>query len=245
MLPNHGKIECRLCFAPGDSVVRTVNPNWKMVNDPGAWGGGTGPDYLILGFSKGATQAGIYKTGRFENVAFAGMRPRLTEALRTMGVLMEHETSDSKIRDPNSNIAFGSLIRCSVSRSDQKATAKVGKEVYACTGPLITKSFREIPEIITNCTRAFLTELPESIRAVFFLGNTDAYVVSCQSLLRSLFPSDFKLFNPMAVRANGRYWIHIAHPSGLNGHFKAWVNTDEGPGIKRIQARAAAVKAKR
>jgi hypothetical protein len=44
----------------------------------------------------------------------------------------------------------------------------------------------------------------------------------------------------MAVVADGRIWIHIAHPSGLNGHFKTWLNGSAGPGLKRLQAKAAA-----
>jgi hypothetical protein len=37
----------------------------------------------------------------------------------------------------------------------------------------------------------------------------------------------------MAVRADNRVWVHLAHPSGLNGHFKAWLETEAGPGKKR------------
>ena len=40
----------------------------------------------------------------------------------------------------------------------------------------------------------------------------------------------------MAVKANNRIWIHLAHPSGLNGHFKTWLNEATGAGLKRIQA---------
>ncbi|MBB5201867.1 hypothetical protein HNR39_003729 [Glaciimonas immobilis] len=36
------------------------------------------------------------------------------------------ENSDTKISDPNSDIAFGSLIRCSVFRLDKGATATAG-----------------------------------------------------------------------------------------------------------------------
>ena len=62
------------------------------------------PEYLVLGFSKGATQAGFYDHGTFENVAFAGMRPRLTLALQAVGVLTETESVDEKISNPNSKV---------------------------------------------------------------------------------------------------------------------------------------------
>lgn len=210
-----------------------------MINDPGAWGGGDTPEYLVLGFSKGATQAGIYQNGRFEDVAFADMRTRLTLALRAVGALSNAETADQKIQHPISNIAFGSLIRCSVSRIDKSASAKAGKPVYGCTGPLITKSFAEIPHIILACAKQFLTDLPRSIKTVFFLGNTDAYVANCQSLIKRLFPTDYSVINPMAVAADGRLWIHLAHPSGLNGYFNTWLNSDTGSGLKRLQAAEA------
>lgn len=236
MLPPHGQLKCRTCF--GTSTQNCIKPNstWKIVNDPGAWGGNTSPDYLVLGFSKGATQANIYKSGKFEDVAFAGMRPRLTQALRAVGALSEDEIVDNKISDPKSNIAFGSLIRCSVSRIDEKASSKKGKEVYACTGPLITKSFSEIPQVIKNCANNFLTDLPSSIRIVFLLSNSDGYVEGCQSLLRDLFPEDYRQINAMSVYANGRKWIHLAHASGLNGHFNTWLNSGQGPGRKRLLA---------
>lgn len=238
MLPEHGKITCRECFTNTDSDTFAPNSKWKMINDPGAWGGRE-PEYLVLGFSKGATQSGMYDKGRFEEVAFAGMRNRLTQALRLMSVLSQNESVDEKISDPNSNIAFGSLIRCSVSRIDEKASAKKGKDVFACTGPLITKSFIEIPEIISTCSKKYLSNLPVTIRIVFMLGNGDSYVKNCQRLLESLFPGDFRTINTMAVHADGRLWVHLAHPSGLNGHFNTWANESVGPGLKRIEASRA------
>lgn len=238
MLPKHGKVDCRICFKDIESDLVSPHPEWRMINDPGAWGGSE-PKYLVLGFSKGKTQAGIYKSGLFKDVAFANMRPRLTQALRAMNVLSPEESVDEKIADPNSNIGFGSLIRCSVSRKDKKATLAKGEDVYACTGSLISKSFAEIPQVINACTNRFLNGLPTSVRVVFMLGNSDSYVSKCQSLVRKLFPASFRPVNSMAVHADGRLWVHLAHPSGLNGHFDTWLAGDSGPGLKRINARKA------
>ncbi len=238
MLPKHGKIECRACFATEKSDLIKPHPKWQMINDPGAWGSDL-PKYLVLGFSKGATQAGVFSKGKFEDVAFAGMRDRLTQALLAMNVLSKNETSDQKINDPESNIAFGSLIRCSVSRIDEKLSKESGKDVYGCTGALINKSFIEIPHVIKTCASNYLKNIPKSVDAVFLLGNSDQYVKNCQALINELFPTDFERINPMAVRADGRLWIHLAHPSGLNGHFNKWLNSPQGSGIKRIQAETA------
>ena len=242
MLTVHGKLACRECFNGTDDNSIKPHKKWKMINDPGAWGSSES-ECLVLGFSKGATQAGIYETGKFEDIAFAGMRKRLTIALRLMGTLLNDETVDQKISDPNSNISFGSLIRCSVSRIDDKASNNKGHDVYSCTGPLIAKSFSEIPEVISRCSKKYLADLPASIRVVFMLGNGDAYVNHCQQLLRELFPRDFLQINSMSSEADGRLWIHLAHPSGLNGHFNTWANTDLGSGLKRIAAYDAIVAA--
>ena len=244
MFPKHGRIDCRVCFE-NDTNLAPLHNDWKMVNDPGAWGGSENPEYLVLGFSKGATQANYYNKGSFEDVAFKGMRPRLTEALRAVGVLSKTEIIDTKINDSKSNIAFGSLIRCSVSRLDIKASQQKNKEVYSCTGPLIKKSFKEIPDVISSCTDKFLSHLPKSIKVVFLLGNDNGYVKSCRELLKRKFHGDLKEINSMAVTADNRIWVHLAHPSGMNGHFNKWLNSNEGAGIKRKEAIASILNSKK
>ena len=156
--------------------------------------------------------------------------------MRAVGLISDLKHVNDYINNPSSKIAFGSLIRCSVSRIDSKKSAAGEEKSYSCTGPLITKSFEEIPEIISNCTRQYLIGLPESIRAVIFLSNSDKYVYGVQRIIESLYPKSFKRINPMCVEAEGKKWIHIAHASGLNGHFNTWLKTDLGPGLKRLQA---------
>ncbi|WP_137165619.1 hypothetical protein [Salinimonas lutimaris] len=200
-----------------------------MINDPGAWGSDK-PEYLILGFSKGSTQAGIYDNGRFEDVAFAKMRGRLSEVLKALGLISQEETVDERIADPKSKIAFGSLIRCSVSRADDK------NGIYSCTGPIINKSFNEIPDVIANCSEKYLKALPRELKAVIMLGNSDQYVKAVRRLLERMFSGTYRVINDMAVWADGKVWVHTAHPSGLNGHFNTWLTSETSSGYKRIQA---------
>ena len=61
--PAHGPIACRKCFSGSTSDSLTIG-RWQAVNDPGAWGSAA-PKILVLGFSKGFTQAGAYRTGKF------------------------------------------------------------------------------------------------------------------------------------------------------------------------------------
>ena len=63
-LPPHGHIACRRCFT-ADGPSQMIG-KWQMVNDPTAWGSTT-PVILILGFSKGFTQANAFHSGRLED----------------------------------------------------------------------------------------------------------------------------------------------------------------------------------
>lgn len=224
MLPEHGKIDCRECY-PTDTNEASPHPLWRMRNDPGAWGGQE-PEWLVLGFSKGSTQVDYYANGSFDDVAFAGMRPRLERILKHLGALASGESLESAIANPAGNVAFGSLIRCSVTRRDES-----GK--YLCSGPLIKKSFKEIPQVISACTNRFLKELPDSVRTVVMLGNDSGYIKHCHSLIRDLFPEAYEEINDVAVRADGRLWLHVAHPSGANGHFEGWMESQSEASKKR------------
>lgn len=235
MLPEHGRIDCRRCFSNQLDKTQRPHPDWLMVNDPGAWGGKS-PKYLVLGFSKGATQANLFKSGRFEDVAFAGMRTRLTRALQALDIIDDAQCVDTYIDAPNPHLAFGSLVRCSITRLNAKASKKKGQDVFSSSGSLVVKSFDEIPEILTACSRQYLLALPRSVMAVVLLGNGDAYVERCQQLIQRLFPHDFKRVNEMAVRADDRLWVHAAHPSPANGHFNKWLSSSTGPGRKRMLA---------
>lgn len=224
MLPKHGQIDCVACYSPGEKEA-FPHALWKMRNDPGAWGG-TNPEWLVLGFSKGSTQADYYDNASFDEVAFAGMRPRLERILKHLGALTSGESLDTAIANPAGNVAFGSLIRCSVARQDES-----GK--YQCSGPLIKKSFKEIPQVISTCTNRFLKELPGSVKTVVMLGNDSGYIKHCQALIRDLFPEAFEKVNDVAAKADGRLWVHVAHPSGANGHFEGWMESQSEASRKR------------
>ena len=85
-LPGHGPIKCRLCFSGQEDVE--LHKNWRIINDPCAGGSAT-PEILVLGFSKGAIQAGLYQGSNFDDVLFGGkqMRNNLTKVLRAVNLL--------------------------------------------------------------------------------------------------------------------------------------------------------------
>jgi hypothetical protein len=225
-LPPHGRIACRSCFS-GDGEIQAIG-KWQMVNDPGAWGSAT-PKILVLGFSKGFTQASAYRTGRFEDIPFKDMRPRLTEELRLLGVLGPAESVDGKMVPSERDLAFGSLVRCSLSRMNDNSSLE-------CTGKVMPKAFNEeISSRLRRCAEAFLTLLPPTVRLVLMLGTTDSYVEGCRGVIRSLYGPRFSDINSISYRTDDVVWTHISHPSGLNGHHPAWMAGDPSskPGRKR------------
>lgn len=213
-LPTHGKINCHKCYRSSSDIVCQPHHLWNMRNDPGAWGG-SNPEILVLGFSKGSTQANIYQNGRYEDVAFGGAaRGRLDEALKRLNLLSENEHVTEHIENPDSRFAFGSLVRCSLSREGAD-----GK--HATSGQLIVKSFKEIPDVLDSCARKFLANLPDCTKIILMLGVSDAYIDGCYNLLATIYPGLRKI-NDVAYGDDERLFVHITHPSPGNGHFSSW-----------------------
>ena len=207
-----------------------------MRRDPGAWGS-IRPKYLVLGFSKGATQADIYANGDFDDVAFGGKRTRrnLTSILQKVGLLKPDETVDEKIRADEEDFHFASLVRCSLSRYDEGASARRGCPVYATSGRLITRAFSEVRHIIDECANTFLTSFPDSLKVVLVLGVTDSYIKNFRKKMEELHPQGFHVINAVAYENHCLLWVHLTHPSMGNGTLNAWLTraTDTTSGRKR------------
>jgi hypothetical protein len=215
-LLQHGRLACRRCFSSDDNT-QTIG-KWQMVNDPAAWGSAN-PTILILGFSKGFTQANAFRSGRFEDIPFKDMRTRLTEEMRMLGVIDETEIIDQRMVATETEIGFGSLVRCSLSRVNKKGA-------LACTGEVMPKAFtEEISANLKTCAKIFLGDLPSSVRLVLMLGITDSYIDGCREIVRSFAPR-FSEINDVSYRTGDVVWVHISHPSGLNGNHPAWMAGD-------------------
>ena len=127
-------------------------------------------------------------------------------------------------------LAFGSLVRCSLSRMNEKNGRR------ECTGQVMPKAFVEdVSIVVRRCAETFLSTLPASLRLVLMLGTTDAYIQGCKRLINSLYPNNFVELNEVSYRTGQVHWIHVSHPSPLNGHHRDWIEAAQGtkPGRKR------------
>ena len=226
LLPKHGKLDCRLCFSNSSEVNECGK--WRIRNDPGAWGTST-PKYLVLGFSKGSTQADIYRNGDFDSVGFGGFETRrnLTNVLRSVGLLHNWEHVDSKFCATEHEFHFASLVRCSLARLNEKKLASSGDRTYQTSGERIVKSFSEVPQYLRNCSTKYLRDLPASVKLVAMLGTDNRYIKNIKALIGSLHPTSFREVNSVSFMASGALWVHLTHPSKGNGHLSAWLKGDQ------------------
>jgi hypothetical protein len=65
--------------------------------------------------------------------------------------------------------------------------------------------------------------------------------LSCHGLIRSLYGLNFSEINEVSYRTGDVIWVHVSHPSGLNGHHPAWMAAD--PSTKPARKRDLAIKA--
>lgn len=217
MLPKHGKINCQECFEKSELICQP-HSKWRLRNDPGAWGSSE-PEVLVLGFSKGSTQADIYSTGKFEDVAFGGQaRNRLDRILKSVNLLPSGFHVSDLIESPNQNfMAFGSLVRCSLSRQDDRSGN------WLTSGNLMLKSFNEVPEVLSRCSKKYIANLPEKTKIIALLGVTEAYIKQCYQLLKTLYP-DLQWINQVTYKSDDRLFVHLTHPSPGNGTYQAWID---------------------
>ena len=237
-LPVHGPICCRRCWPADQSgrVYTTPDEKFRVVNDPGAWGA-SNPRILVLGISKGFTQAREYERGDFNAVPFKDCRERLELVLQSVGLLHECDSVDARMSATEETLAWGSVVRCSLSGWNSK------KGEYRAGTPEVLPAFRhqDARHFLSGCMRTFLSALPDTTKTVVLLGNDDRYIQIMRRELTSLFSGDCVAQSAVSHRADGRIWIHVAHPSRGNGHFGQFVNgpAENGQGLKRQLAMEA------
>lgn len=225
--PQHGRIKCSNCFGAGETLfdqTRTGTDAWRITNNPLAWGS-QNPDVVVLGFSKGPTQAGALTAGRHEDIAFKGGRTSLAKILHHVGLLERAESRlvDRLIADPKGQFHFGSLIRCTVERFDRKS------ERWAGTGGGMLDRFVADPlgsRIASNCSQRFLSQLPARTRLVVMLGlgTKGNYVAACRQLFQRARPGPWRTVNDVAYADEHIVVVHTEHFAAQGALIPNWLS---------------------
>ena len=231
----HGPVDCTRCWKNSTDVMQEEG-KFRLVRDPGHWGAAN-PHTLILGMSKGNTQSSAYQTEEFEEVAFKGMRHRVLQAFQSVNLLPSEELErfEERFGSTESDFAFASVVRCSLTGMDRK------KGVHTSDSPNVLPAFKpgmQGHRFVQSCVDQHLVSLPGRTRRVILLGNTDAYVKAVAGVLsRQRGAVDW--INPMAYVSANVLFVHLAHPSPGNGHFGAYLRGEGKPGRKRQWATEA------
>lgn len=248
-LPCHGPIPCRLCWSAGGETEKVFGPQistephrFRMVNDPGAWGS-PDPVVLVLGMSKGNTQAEAMARaavdGSFNDVPFAKMRLRLLQSLQAVGLLPEVRTLDPMFAADEPDFGWGSILRCSLTGWDKKKSRWSGASGDVIPG----LKHAEGNAYLQNCLRRHLTGLSDRTRLVILLGNDDGYIRVVRRAFEAVFgpTSDIAGAGSQAFRFGAQTAVHIGHPSPLNGYFSSFLagSVATSQGAKRAQAQMA------
>jgi hypothetical protein len=228
-LPAHGRVDCTKCFG-GCSVVefdRTKRKvgNWRITANPLAWGNSS-PEIVVLGFSKGPTQAGAIASFSHDVIAYKGSRGNVGKILNHVGLMnsapdtnLGQEVS-RMIADCNGRFHFASLIRCTVERND-------GGTWKGSDGGMLDK-FVTTPfgkEVSGNCTSQFLKSLPTKTKLVvmFGMGTKLKYVSESMSLFDSARGGQWKWINDVSYTDGKVTVVHVEHFASQGALVPQWL----------------------
>lgn len=88
-LPSHGRVSCSLCHgdtSPQFDVSKRTEGDWRITANPLSWGS-TKPEIVVLGFSKGPTQAGALASTPHDEIAYKGSRLNVGKILAHVGLI--------------------------------------------------------------------------------------------------------------------------------------------------------------
>lgn len=216
-LPLHGRVDCKQCFGACGPVVfdttRRTEGNWRLTSNPLAWGN-PAAEVVLLGFSKGPTQAGALGSTSHDAIAYKGSRTNVGKILRHVGLLgtiADEDLSgavDDLIADQSGRFHCGSLIRCTVEQ------LKDGQ--WIGTGGGMLENFVATPfgqEVSGNCARRMLGNLSANTKLVvmFGMGSKQAYAKSAFELYSRALGGSWHWINDVTYTNGKLTVVHVEH----------------------------------
>lgn len=235
-LPSHGRANCVLCFEPALSTdfdkTRRASPDrtWRITSNPLAWGS-VEPEIVVLGFSKGPTQAGALASSPHDEIAYKGSRTAVGKILAHIGVVPQPTNGDYKgmvdrlISDRTGRFHFGSLVRCTVERYDEKDRSWKGSGGGMLDKFMATQFGNEVA---TNCASQFLGALPSRTKVVvmFGLGSKLNYVGAARKLVEAARPGKWRTVNEVAYSDGDVTFVHVEHFASQGALIPNWLGVN-------------------
>ncbi|MEO5794473.1 MAG: hypothetical protein ABIP34_05470 [Rhodoferax sp.] len=254
-LPHHGRVECSACYKNEgrpvhfDKTQRTLG-QWRITANPLAWGN-TAPEIIVLGFSKGPTQAGALATTPHDKIAYKGSRLNVGRILAHIGLLPKGEPAslaqavDLAIANRNGRFHFASLIRCTVERLEAKTAQWKG------SGGGMLDKFTQSElghEVVSACTSRFLGALPPTTKLVvmFGLGSKQGYVNAAFSAYQHARPGAWRKLNEVSYTDGLITVVHVEHFKSQGNLIPDWLGQQSSAraqlGVMAKQAVSAALQ---
>lgn len=238
-LPFHGRVKCTRCFEINQEIefdkskLLSADRDWRITSNPLAWGN-INPEVVVLGFSKGPTQAGALTNTSHDKIAYKGSRTAVGKILSHIDLIECPANGDfaaeidNLIADKNGRFHFGSLIRCTVERHDVKVNSWKG------SGGGMLDKFVASPfgnRVATNCASQFLVNLPLRTKLVimFGLGTKLNYVASSRALLERVRQRKMKQLNDIAYSDGDLTFVHVEHFASQGALIPNWLGVNNHP----------------
>lgn len=230
-LPNHGRVECSICHRGQPysfDLTRTENDGWRITNNPLAWGNPS-PEIVVLGFSKGPTQAGALARLPHDQIAYRGGRTNLAKILHHISLLPAPTSDlvDRAIADSRGRFHFASLIRCTVERFDPKESDP-SKQWKGTGGGMLDKFVAHDfgKTIVENCASGYLAELPPATKLVVMLGlgTRGNYIQACRQAFAKARSGHWRTINEVAYTDGRVVVVHTEHFASQGALLPNWLS---------------------
>ena len=243
-LPIHGRIHCTQCLPNGNvefDSSKVTQGDWRITTNPLAWGS-IRPQVIVLGFSKGPTQAGALANAPHDEIAYKGSRTNVGKILSYIGLLKVSadnsfsESVSAAIADRSGPFHFGSLIRCTVERFDH-----IEQEWKGSGGGMLDKfvatDFGTM--VASNCVKKHLCDLPTSTKLIvmFGMGQKLNYVKAAFDLYKSARGGDWRWLNEVSYTDGKIVVVHVEHFASQGRLVPEWLDMTSERGGWGVMAR--------
>lgn len=236
-LPAHGRIDCSACFK-GQPVqfdrTRRTQGHWRITANPIAWGNPEA-EVVVLGFSKGPTQAGALDSTPHDEIAFKGGRAAVGRILHHVGLLPLPDGANNEVINQRvsaliacrtGRFHFGSLVKCTVEQYHQE-------KGWIGTGAGMLDRFVASDlgrDVASCCTLKYLANLPTKTRLVLMFGTGTQfnYVEECFRLIQSARPGKWSRVGKVAYTDGKVMFVHVEHFKSQGALIPQWLGAKVG-----------------
>ena len=233
-LPEHGRIRCTACFESSNvefDRTKQTEGNWRITANPLAWGNSEA-EIVVLGFSKGPTQAGALEHTPHDEIAYKGSRLNVGKILAHVG-LLERKSDEQLKRNVDFAIAnkagrfhFSSLIKCTVEQYDKKDEEWKGSGGGMLDKFVATELGKRVSQ---QCSANFLGQLPPKTKLVimFGMGAKQNYVREANKLFKKARQGNWHWLNDISYADDHITVVHVEHFASQGALIPNWLGEND------------------